>query len=497
MRLTNQIYSFQKLELNYSVLPSVALSSVVFTIVCLEIMSRIKQLENLSLNPVQIKRIKIALFTTSLIASFIFFELIVKQQEKPFLSTTEKTVTLYPFPRLLNAGNNCFINALIQMIFSNHELASPFLHNKGLCDLYNEYQKGVTEGCKIDLGSSFRKLSKAFKGSRQHDPFDFFYTVFVQSLDPKTSLGFPFFKTSIRSYPKKESSPQESKTDSTQESKTDSTQESETDSTQEVDVKQDIGTVLNLCFPGSTDAVSMEKLIETTCHEYCNPKKEERYREKITQLISPSDYLAISLARFNNDAKSQTSSKLETPVSFNPIFSIPAQFNQEGTIVYYRWLCFLSHIGQSLKEGHYVSYHQTSDGSYYCCNDTNIRKVSQEEFIKQGAYLYGGIAERVLEINPLIEPSNVNETTKAISEADLKKVQQVDPQTTEPFSDENSNDSNIDTTDNTSFEILSLSEENSEENKVEKGIEATESLFNPLGVSLDIENYCTLSSFSE
>ena len=385
----NHISSLQTYRINSSSIPKIVGTSILFMFLSLQVIKKITCLQIFLSTLLKVKILQTTLFTTFFFLSAPYFKLLVKQQANPLL----------PFPRLINPNNNCFINVIIQMIFSRPEFATPLLHNEKLRELYNTYQRAMKAGAYIDLASSFRKLNRAFNDSMQHDAFEFFSIIFINPL--KENAGFPFFKVSTNFYYR---DPKHYESDNCSNDQRGGAQQRIRfcrSGGQRIKVEEITETPLSLLFPQREGSPTIEAFIENN-FGIEEMDRETRFTQKMTTFHSSSDYLLIHLKRFYRDPKSEQLHKIHTAISFTPTFSIPRQCDTGNAEVRYRWTSFIVHSGRSIKNGHYIFYGIGPDGKYYRCSDESVQQVSEKDFLNAGKSLYGGIAERIKEEDELI-----------------------------------------------------------------------------------------------
>ncbi|MCB1081776.1 MAG: hypothetical protein KDK63_01385, partial [Chlamydiia bacterium] len=98
-----------------------------------------------------------------------------------------------------NGGNNCFINAVLQVIFSSPFLVDHLVFGKGqnppLKEAYLQW-KSVRENGSLtsapNLASPLRSLNAAFEGSGQHDTAEFLVQALITPLELENNpLFFP------------------------------------------------------------------------------------------------------------------------------------------------------------------------------------------------------------------------------------------------------------------------------------------------------------------
>lgn len=116
-------------------------------------------------------------------------------------------------------------------------------------------------------------------------------------------------------------------------------------------------------------------------------RETDRGKEQLCRLVrvkrsfssKPPSSLPLQIKRFYDDG-----SKNKTPLFVPLTLDIPYE-NQSLT---YELKAFVSHSGNSMNDGHYVSYVKRG-GQWYFCNDTLLQPVDEDQILKEakGAYL--------------------------------------------------------------------------------------------------------------
>ena len=102
----------------------------------------------------------------------------------------------------------------------------------------------------------------------------------------------------------------------------------------------------------------------------------------------PPAYFIFSLNRFVYDRNAEDLIKIKNPVEINNILSIPF----EGGSIKYRIKGYISHLGNSAKEGHYYYHGKGDDGQWRVYNDTTIEMAPS--YNKEGTYLNVSATEK-------------------------------------------------------------------------------------------------------
>jgi ubiquitin C-terminal hydrolase len=109
---------------------------------------------------------------------------------------------------------------------------------------------------------------------------------------------------------------------------------------------------------------------------------------------APKD-LFISLNRFTMKKKGFFNSEYEQKKISDPIkvpnsFVLKNEFVSKGSGGCYEVDAFVSHIGTSPKNGHYIAYVKSPNGLWYECNDSHVRTLNSQEVetAKSTAYFF-------------------------------------------------------------------------------------------------------------
>lgn len=323
-----------------------------------------------------------------------------------------------------NGGNNCFINAVLQVIFSSPFLVGHLVFGKGqnpaLQKAYLEWKTALENSSFTertpDLASPLRSLNAAFEGAGQHDTAEFLVQALITPLEKENNpLFFP--QKQIAIYKNASGDEEARKTIGLDAKGIENRPTALTHSMQ-------------LVFPESEEkVVTMEELIQATFMEkdppsrsvtLANGKTEQCEISTIKTQIAPPEFLFVDLKRFNSNSQ-----KIQTKVSFQEHFYIPPAFDIEGKGAKYEWVSFTIHDG-SYGGGHYIAYVHHENGCHYYSDNTKSAK-SQDEFLQAGKNFYLGFARKV-ECNNVQNEIDANrykgDVDKAISktESTIEKI---------------------------------------------------------------------------
>jgi len=122
-------------------------------------------------------------------------------------------------------------------------------------------------------------------------------------------------------------------------------------------------------------------LLSTLYEESALARCPEGYTKTTFFTGSPPKYFIFSLNRFVYDRNAEDLIKIKNPVEINKLLSVPFE---EGAVSY-KIKGYISHMGNSAKEGHYYYHGKGDDGKWRLYNDTTIEMVSS--YNKEGGYL--------------------------------------------------------------------------------------------------------------
>ncbi|KAI8929845.1 hypothetical protein BC831DRAFT_442317 [Entophlyctis helioformis] len=342
-------------------------------------------------------------------------------------------------PGLVNLGNTCFLNSVLQCMTYNPPLAQVLLTgahgrscpSKGfcaMCSLESHVQmcfkrsgqsaKAISPRLFVD---NLKRISKQMRVGRQEDAHEFIRFL-VEGLQkgeaaggkkPNATITGRVFNGSLRSQIKCLSCKGTSDT---------------------VDPLMDISLDIKHCqsldqaFRRFTTPELLNKQNQYRCAK-CNGLRDAH--KQIT-ILKPPTVLTVQLKRFG--FHHSMGSKISSPVQFQPQLKLDAYMatpsksavcNMAHCMTCARWhargfsspmltccianQCFpfcprglfwihssqtmydlfavLVHSGSSCHSGHYFSFVKAPDGNWYCMNDSQVRPVSEKTVLSQSAYM--------------------------------------------------------------------------------------------------------------
>lgn len=109
--------------------------------------------------------------------------------------------------------------------------------------------------------------------------------------------------------------------------------------------------------------------------------------EEKTYFTNLPNEMIMQFSRFssNNGAMHKVGDNLPIPLSF----MLPAEYVRSNQTAEYSIDAFIVHFGADLHGGHYISYNKTPDGRWWQCNDSVVHEITEEQvrFLLPQAYL--------------------------------------------------------------------------------------------------------------
>lgn len=301
-------------------------------------------------------------------------------------------------PGLVNLGNTCFLNSVIQCLTYTPPLANYLLsgeHKKkchqlvsgscALCQLQDHVSRVLsTSGGSVrpaPIIQHLKTLTKPFRIGRQEDAHEFlrYYVdsmqksclkAYTSKLDPhskSTTLVHQLFGGHFRSQVKCLKCWNTSDT---------------------YDPLLDISVETKNC---PTLSKALKKITKPDMldgdNKYSCPKcKTLTVAQKKFTLHSLPTVLTIQLKRFNYNNYYGT--KISKHVSYPEYIDLrPFMSETEGPEEWYHLYAVLVHSGVSCHSGHYYCFVVASNGAWYCMNDTHVTQVRLDTVLSQEAYL--------------------------------------------------------------------------------------------------------------
>lgn len=133
----------------------------------------------------------------------------------------------------------------------------------------------------------------------------------------------------------------------------------------------------------------------------CSNCKELRNAKKQITFKSAPKTLSIHLKRFGFINK--FGAKLAHHVIFEDVLDLSSFMIETGSVEMYDLTGVLVHSGQSCSSGHYYAFVKAPNGSWYCADDTTVSKVSLKEVLSQKAYILFYNKEEITKL-PVFKP---------------------------------------------------------------------------------------------
>lgn len=334
-------------------------------------------------------------------------------------------------PGLINMGNTCFLNSVLQCLFYTTPLAEFLLskeHSKrcragrdefcGLCVLERLMQKVHLQGEQvlrpIELVSRIKAIGKHFRPGRQEDAHEFL-RLFIETmqkaslagsnsetlkLDPRskeTTVIHRIFGGYLQSTVTCSSCRHVSRTFD-----------------QFLDLSLDVNKseTLQSAFKVFTTPELLSKGNRYKC-EACHRLVEAR---KQFTLYKTPEILTIQLKRFSVNPFTGQANKLNRSVSFPENLKISEWISDSdsGEDCQYRLYGVIVHEGHSCNSGHYHAFVRNSTNIWYSMNDCSVHQVSLDTVLRQRAYILFYQKQASTEAAPVVDILATKETKEKI-----------------------------------------------------------------------------------
>jgi ubiquitin C-terminal hydrolase len=305
-------------------------------------------------------------------------------------------------PGLINMGNTCFLNSVLQCLFYTTPLAEFLLskeHSKrcraskdqfcGVCVLERLMQKVHRQGESvlrpIELVSRIKAVGKHFRPGRQEDSHEFL-RLFIETMQ-KASLGN---NETVKLDPRSKETTvihrifggylQSTVTCS-------SCRHVSRTFDQFLDLSLDVNKseTLSSAFKVFTTPELLSKGNRYKC-EACHRLVEAH---KQFTIYKTPEILTIQLKRFSVNLFTGQTSKLNRPVNFPENLNISEWMSDKnsGESCQYRLYGVIVHEGHSCNSGHYHAFVRNSTNIWYSMNDCSVHQVGLDTVLRQRAYI--------------------------------------------------------------------------------------------------------------
>lgn len=306
-------------------------------------------------------------------------------------------------PGLINMGNTCFLNSVLQCLFYTTPLAELLLskeHSKrcrasrdefcGLCVLerlmHKVHRQNESVLRPIELVSRIKAVGKHFRPGRQEDSHEFL-RLFIETMQ-KASLGS---NETVKLDPRSKETTaihrifggylQSTVTCS-------SCRHVSRTFDQFLDLSLDVNKseTLGSAFKVFTTPELLSKGNRYKC-EACHRLVEAH---KQFTIYKTPEILTLQLKRFSVNPFTGQTNKLNRSVSFPEHLNIAewiSDKNSSGEACQYRLYGVIVHEGHSCNSGHYHAFVRNSTDVWYSMNDCSVHQVSLDTVLRQRAYI--------------------------------------------------------------------------------------------------------------
>ena len=271
---------------------------------------------------------------------------------------------ILPFPALTNSsGTDCFMNAALQLIFSNPELSHHIVYGEGqypqvMQALFNyQFKIWKKDQTPLNLATKIRALYPVFQDAKQHDTAE----AIMKLIEPLDSNNFLFYSM-VHTIHYVEKSSQ-------------NTQQQAILTLEVIDTKE--------------HRTLEEHLFESLNEIMIEPSATIEIRFK-----SPPEFLIINFKRTGIDATSGEPFKINSFVGLQKYFYLSGNLTSNGKGAKYELQSFNTHVGRTPTAGHYVHYRDTVEGYHYF-SDEEIKKIDELDFLIAAQNCYVCVLKRI------------------------------------------------------------------------------------------------------
>ncbi|XP_065180897.1 ubiquitin carboxyl-terminal hydrolase 36-like isoform X2 [Sycon ciliatum] len=298
---------------------------------------------------------------------------------------------------LVNQGNTCFLNSVMQCLSYTPPLVHYFEsggHDEtgcgvagfcAMCVLSRHVHNVFTKNCAAlkpqPVTKNLTKIAKHMRNGRQEDAHEFL-RYFVEALQKSCVIPFP----GKLDNPTKETTFVHQVFGGYHRSQVKCLQCHHESNTYDpiLDVSLDIKLANSL-------TQSFEQYVKPDLLDGANMYKCEQCKcmvkaRKSLSIHRAPNVLTIQLKRF--DYSSMFGGKINKDVTYGCELNLrPYMSAKKGDAMMYDLYAVLVHAGHSVHSGHYFCFTRTSTGDCYCFNDSLVRRVNLTQLLSQQAYL--------------------------------------------------------------------------------------------------------------
>ncbi|KAK9765316.1 hypothetical protein K7432_006450 [Basidiobolus ranarum] len=148
-----------------------------------------------------------------------------------------------------------------------------------------------------------------------------------------------------------------------------------------------------------------EKLVEDNQY-FCERCDKLSDAAKRMSIYEAPVVLTVQLKRYLSN--SETATKLAKPMSYPETLDInPYMSNDKDTVPLYKLYAVLVHTGNSCNSGHYYVMIKAPSGAWYSIDDDKVKQVSQENVLKEKAYMLFYAQSAIKPSKPLDKPASI------------------------------------------------------------------------------------------
>lgn len=332
---------------------------------------------------------------------------------------------------LKNTGDDCFFNALLQMIFPEPKLAELIVRESKQSDflkqaywLYTHAQQ-LEQKQPLNLASFLRKSYSSIRNGQQDT-----HEAFNQLLDPisakESPLAFCIEETKTYTSSDSESSSHSGTDDVSPSSSADSLSVSNESYSFCLETPFKENAAIEDLFDSYAEKEELEEREKTatTIDTFDGSVKPETVSHKFK---TAPQYFFIHIKRYRTRKNifGYTQEKISDPISIQETFYLPPSATSDGKGAKYELRSYAYHSGRT-SGGHYWC-NAKREGKYYSANDTTVFESRSEKFLEGAQQCHFLYAERVEATEEEIEQGikeNKEKACKMHFERVLKAVEE-------------------------------------------------------------------------
>lgn len=316
----------------------------------------------------------------------------------PFELLKSNWVKIYPVgPGFNNAGNTCFLNAVVQCLLYNPVLINYFLSNDhtsrcqkigycSLCSMARLFNSSLKERRNYprypDFVRHLKLIAKHMRVGRQEDAHEFLRFL-IESFQ-KSSLE-TYGQTNYMDNERKRTNPIFQIFGGIAQSKVTCLHCKKDSKTN--DPIMDLALDIKGCdsIQRAMQNYVKSEMLSGNNKYYCESCKQKRDARKSLHIYRPPKVLTLQLKRF--EFTPFGGKKLTRNVSYPEKLDLNSIMCDGQSSPIYNLFGVLVHSGHTSNSGHYYSFIKSPSGAWYCMDDSSVNQVKFNTVLKQSAYI--------------------------------------------------------------------------------------------------------------